>query len=227
MSSFPSTAAKAASITPPSTPAYGGCRRRDVRTRLLLGLVSLIVVATLASCLPPRAAVSHTPRPEAAATPEPTSTASTEEPAFSYEPPPEQSVEPPVAESFATYAVTKPDIRDRAFDWDLQITPSFDAYDAATTSSALKAAARDILSTSNDQERWFVGHMDYDPIYKVPMTMWRDAVGGLSSGAANVVRGLDRGDQPLIRKRKRAIKAARETMSSTAFLGAWGPLIIH
>lgn len=150
----------------------------------------------------------------------------TEEPTFSYEPP-GPSYEPFREESFPTFAVTKPEIRDRSFDWGNEIYPRFDAFDAATTNSALKAAASGNLSSSKDLRRWLVGHTGYDPVYEEPMSLWRKAVDLLASGATNVVRGVDRGDQSLIRKGKRAIKSARDAMSSPEFLGAWGPLLIH
>jgi len=78
-----------------------------------------------------------------------------------------------------------------------------------------------------DQQRWFTAHTDHDPQYDEPMTMWRDAVDELCSGAADVEPGIDRGDQPLVRTGRRAVAAARATMSSTEYLGAWGPLLIH
>ena len=160
------------------------------------------------------------------ATAEPSVVETVKEPVSSDQPLAEASFEPP-AESSETFAVTKPEIRDRMFDWDNEIAPSFDAYDAATTSSALKSAARDILSVSTIQERSFVENTAFDPRYKVPISMWRDAVSLMSSGATNVVRGVDRGDPALIRKGKRAIKAGRDLVSSTEFLGEWGPLVIH
>ena len=193
-------------------------------TRPLLGLVSLVIVATLAGCLPPRAAANKPPTPDAG-TPQPSGTRN-EEPAFSYEPS-ANSFEPPIEESFPTFAVTKPEIRDRSFDWDLQLWSAFDAYDGAATTTRLRAAARDILDRCMDQQRWFTAHTAYDPQYDEPMTMWRDAVDELCSGAADVERGIDRGDQPLVRKGRRAVAAARATMSSTEYLGAWGPLLIH
>lgn len=188
------------------------------------GLVLVVAVVTLAACLPPRAGSTRTPTPDAPRS-EPSSTP-TEEPTFSYEPPVE-TFEPPVDESFPTFAVTKPEIRDRAFDWDLRMWPAYDAYDAATTASALRAAANDILEGCKDQQEWLLAHTDFDPQYDEPMTMWRDAVDELCSGAANVVRGIDRSDATLMRKGERAVAAARATMTSTEFLGAWGPLLIH
>lgn len=191
---------------------------------MAIRVLSLALVAALAGCLPPRAEV-HTPSPDSA-TAQPQSIDPTEGPTFSYEPP-VQSYEPFPEESFPTFAVTKPEIRDRSFDWGNEIYPRFDAYDAATTNSALKAAATEILSSSKDLQRWLVGHTGYDPVYEEPMSMWRKAVDLLVSGATNVVRGVDRGDQALIRKGKRVIQTALDAMSSTEFLGAWGPLVIH
>src|SRR5829696_6332090 len=72
-----------------------------------------------------------------------------------------------------------------------------------------RAAARDILEGCMDQQRWFTAHTDHDPQYDEPMTMWRDAVDELCSGAADVERGIDRGDQPLVRTGRRAVAAAR------------------
>jgi hypothetical protein len=139
----------------------------------------------------------------------------------------EQPTQPPFDESFATYAVTKSDIRDRALDWELEMSPPFDAYDAASTSKALGAAARDVLAGCQDQQQWLDDHTDFDPRCDEPMSLSRDAVDQLCTGAANVVTGLDRGDPTLTRKGEAAIKAAREMMSSADYLGAWGPLLIH
>jgi len=84
-----------------------------------------------------------------------------------------------------------------------------------------------MLAGCMDQQRWLTAHTGYDPQYDEPMTMWRDAVNEMCTGAANVVRGIDRGDQALIRKGNWSIAAPRATMSSTEFLGAWGPPLIH
>ncbi len=196
-----------------------------MRSAAATRVLSLALVAALAGCLPPRAAVSQTASPDSVTAQAP-SIVPTEEPTFSYEPP-APSYEPFPEESFPTFAVTKPEIRDRSFDWGNEIYPRFDDYDAATTNSALRAAATGILSSSKNLQRWLASHTGYDPVYEEPMSMWRKAVDLLASGATNVVRGVDRSDQSLIRKGKRAIKTARDAMSSTEFLGAWGPLLIH
>lgn len=192
---------------------------------MAIRVLSLALVAALAGCLPPRAAVSQAPGPDSA-TAQPATIDPTEVSTFSYEPP-VPSYEPLPEESFPTFAVTKPEIRDRSFDWGNEIYPRFDAYDAATTNSELKAAAAEILSGSKDLQRWLVGHTGFDPVYEEPMSLWRKAVDLLASGAADVVRGVDRGDPSLIRKGKRRIQTARDVMSSSEFLGAWGPLVIH
>lgn len=204
-----------------------GLVERRPATAHVFGLaLLLVVVSVLAGCLPPRVGVRATPNPEsaapAAATLEPTEGADP-----SYDAYPDRSYGPVIEESFPAYSVSKPEIRDRAFDWDLRMSPAYDAYDAAATTTALGAAARDVLSGCKEQQDWLDGHTDYDPGYDEPMTMWRDAVDQLCAGASDVARGVDRGDTALIRKGKRAISAARHTMSSSEYLGAWGPLVIH
>jgi len=130
-------------------------------------------------------------------------------------------------ETFQAYPVTKPEIRDRAFDWDLQLEDMLDVYDGAAADGALRAAADDLLDLCRDQQRWLAANTGYDPSYQEPMRLWRSVVDGLCAGAMNIVRGVDRRDETLVRKGRREIKAARALMTSDEYFGAWGPLLIH
>ena len=130
-------------------------------------------------------------------------------------------------QALQAYAVTKPEIRDRAFDWDLQLQDMLDVYDGAAADRALRAAADDLLDLCRDQQRWLAANTGYDPSYQEPMRLWRSVVDGLCAGAMNIVRGVDRRDETLVRKGRREIKAARALRTSYEYFGAWGPLLIH
>jgi len=129
--------------------------------------------------------------------------------------------------SLKAYAVTKPEIRDRAFDWDLQLEILLNVYDVAASDGALRAAADNLLDLCRDQQRWLAANTGYDPSYQEPMRLWVSVVDGLCAGAMNIVRGVDRRDQALVRKGRKAIQAARALMTSDEYFGAWGPLLIH
>lgn len=138
-----------------------------MNAKLPVGLASLALIASLAACLPPAAGLPRATDGETATPGLPIDGAASE---------PEGTTEP-TPQSSERFAVTKPEIRDRMYDWEYMVTPAFDAFDAATTPSTMRAAAIEILGISKDQEQWFVKYTDYDPRYKVPISLWRDAVG--------------------------------------------------
>jgi hypothetical protein len=225
-----SDAVDAAAVWPESVLMSQRARSRAVLTALVRLSVIVSIVGALGACLPAHLRATDPPSspPRGTATPLPVGDATpAEDPSGVEERSSLDASDPAGDETFNAYSVTKPQIRDRAFDWDLQLEGLLDVYDDATTDAALQAAAHDLLELCRDQQRWLATNTDHDRSYQEPMRLWASVVDGLCSGAVDVVRGVDRRDEALVRKGRRAIQAARALMTSDEYFGAWGPLLIH
>ena len=190
---------------------------------LLRLLVLVAIVAALGGCLPAHVRGTESPvsSPRASATAAGGAYATPAADANRVEVEPTLDASDAVGDgTFRAYAVTKPEIRDRAFDWDLQLEGLLGVYDGAAPGPALSAAADDLLDLCREQKRWLGANTGYDPSYEEPVRLWGRVVDGFCAGAKDVVRGVDRADRAVVRKGRKAIQAARDLMTSDEYFGA-------
>ena len=173
---------------------------------MLLRMAASIVVISIAAtgCTRPGATGSAGSEVSTPATPRPLEST--------------QTIATPDPEATA-FAVSRAELRDAFYDWQIAVDPLIAAFDNSTGGSA-RARAEDLVNIGEDIERWFTSHTEFDFRYDEPVSMWRDAARQMTAGAREVLAGdPERGD--------RLLHEGWAAVGSAEFLGAWGEILTH